>query len=187
MKLCLTEKLLWDIYKLIQAKDEVMDALISPHAGHKARAAQEILWPSYYRVRDYCWKQYKGRNKKEGFINLINYLKRKGYLNVKDLENRKAVMLTPKGAERIFNIKIKLTEKKRRGDRKWQMVFFDIPETRRKDRDVFRRQLKYLGYQKLQQSIWVSPYNVLRDTQNLIKNYMLGRFVRLLLVEEVKI
>ena len=97
------------------------------------------------------------------------------------------MILTPKGLERVFNIKIKLTEKTKRKDRKWQMVFFDIPEQRRKDRDMFRRQLKYLGYQKLQQSIWVSPYEVLNDTQNLIKNYKLDRFVRLLLVEEIKI
>jgi DNA-binding transcriptional regulator PaaX len=118
---------------------------------------------------------------------LINYLKNKGYLNIKDLKNRKAVMLTSEGIKKVSNIKIKLTEKKRRKDGKWQMVFFDIPEQRRRDRDMFRRQLKYLGYQKLQQSIWVSPYEVLKETQGLIKNYKLGRFVRLLLVEEIKI
>jgi hypothetical protein len=187
MKIRLTEKLLWDIYKLIKVKDEIMDALISPHAGHKARAVQEIFWPSYYDIRDYYREQYKEKKNKEKFIKLINYLKNKGYLNIKDLKNRKAVMLTSEGIKKVSNIKIKLTEKKRRKDGKWQMVFFDIPEQRRRDRDMFRRQLKYLGYQKLQQSIWVSPYEVLKETQGLIKNYKLGRFVRLLLVEEIKI
>jgi len=187
MKLRLTEKLLWDIYKLIKIKDETLNALISPRAGHKSRAFLEIFWPSYYRVRDSYWEQYREKKKKEDFIKLINYLKSRGYLNTKDLKSRKAVILTPKGIEKVFNIKIKLTKKKKRPDGKWQMIFFDIPETRRRDRDIFRRQLKYLGYQKLQQSIWVSPYDVLTDTQNLIKNYRLGRFVRLLLIEEVKI
>ena len=67
-----------------------------------------------------------------------------------------------------------------------QMVLFDIPEDRRRHRDLFRKQLKYLGYEKLQRSIWVCPYNVLGLTQRLIKNYKLDRFVRLLLVEEIK-
>jgi len=50
-----------------------------------------------------------------------------------------------------------------------------------------RKHLRYLGYKKLQQSIWVCPNNVLRATQQIIKNYKLDRFIRLLLVEEVKI
>lgn len=186
MKLHLTEKFLWDIYKLIKIKDGMLNTLIAPHASYKSRAFLEIFWPSYSRVRD-SWEQHKGKKRKEDFIKLINYLKSRGYLNVKDLKNRKAVILTSKGMKKVFNIKIKITERKKRQDGKWQMVFFDIPETRRMDRDIFRRQLKYLGYQKLQQSIWVSPYDVLGDTQNLIKNYRLSRFVRLLLVEEVKI
>ena len=187
MKLPFTEKFLWDIYKLIKAKDELLDALIPRHASHKSRAFLEIFWPSYYDIRNHYWQQYKEKKERERFKKLISYLKIRGYLNIKDLENRKAVMITPKGLEKILHIKINSGKMKKRSDKKWQMVLFDIPEQRRRDRDFFRGQLKYLGYQRLQKSIWVCPYDVLKLTQQLIKDHKLERFVRLLLVEEIKI
>jgi hypothetical protein len=187
MKLRFTEKLLWDIYKLIKAKDKLLNTLIPRHAPHKSRAFLEIFWPSYYDIRDHYWEQYKEKKERERFKKLVSYLKIKGYLNIKDLKNRKAVMITPKGLEKILHIKINSGEMEKRPDKKWQMVLFDIPEQKRRDRDFFRGQLKYLGYQKLQKSIWVCPYDVLKLTQQLIKDYKLDRFVRLLLVEEIKI
>jgi len=187
MKLHLTEKFLWDIYKLIKAQDELLNTIITPYAGHKSRAFLEIFWPSYYNIKDYYWEKYKDKKERERFKKLISYLKIRGYLNIKDLKNRKAVIITPKGLKKILYIKISSGKMKKRSDKKWQMVLFDIPEQKRKDRDLFRKQLKYLGYQRLQKSIWVCPYDVLKLTQRLIKNYKLDRFVRLLLVEEIKI
>jgi len=187
MKLHLTEKFLLDIYKLIKIKDEILNTLIPAHAGHKSRAFLEIFWPSYYDVKDYYWEQHKEKKQRERFNKFISYLKNKGFLNIKDLKNRKAIVLTSKGLEKVLRIKISSGKMKQRDDKKWQMVLFDIPEQRRKDRDLFRKQLKNLGYQRLQKSIWVCPYDVLNLTQQLIKNYKLDRFVRLLLVEEIKI
>ncbi len=183
----LTEKFLWDIYKLTKITDEMLDAIIPRHAHHKSRAFLEVFWPDYYDIKDHYWQKYKEKKKRERFKKLISYLKIKGYLNLKDLKNKKAVMITPKGLEKILHLKINSGKMKQRADKKWQMVLFDIPEQRRNDRDSFRNQLKYLGYKKLQKSIWVCPYDVLRLTQQLIKNYKLDRFVRLLLVEEIKI
>lgn len=186
MHLRLTEKFLWDIYKLIKIKDEIMDEIWS-RKWHGFKDPFEMIWPDFYKVKDWYWEEYKEKKKRERFTKMVNYLKNRGYLNIKDTKNRKAVMLTPKGMEKILRIKLKTGKKKRRPDKKWQMVLFDIPEDRRRGRDLFRKQLKYLGYKRLQKSIWVCPYDVLGDTQILIKRHRLDRFVRLLLVEEVKI
>lgn len=190
MKLRLTEKFIWDLYKLSLKKDEFIDS-ISSNKWYGFKGIEEIIWPDIYRTRDAYWdmleKEKRAKKKKQDFARLIRYLKNRGYLNVKDLKNRKAVMMTPKGMDKLFNIKIKLEEKKKRSDKKWQMVLFDIPEEKRKTRDMFRKQLKYLGYRKLQRSIWVCPYDVSKPTQQLIRYYKLDRFVRLLLVEEMKI
>ena len=190
MRLRLTEKFLWDLYKMIENKDKLMNSLIS-NKWYGFKGIEEIIWPDIYQTRDYYWDMLKNeriaKKKKEDFSRFIRHLKDRGYLNIKDLKNRKAVMITPKGMKRVFNIKMKLGSRKRRIDRKWQMVLFDIPEKKRKARDSFRKQLKYLGYKRLQRSIWVCPYNVSKYTQQLIKYHKLDRFVRLLLVEEVKI
>ncbi|MBU4284702.1 CRISPR-associated endonuclease Cas2 [Patescibacteria group bacterium] len=186
MKIRLTEKLLWDIWKLIKIKDQIKDEALSGK-WYGFKDPFEMIWPDFYGIRDVYWKKYRDKNKKERFTRMVRYLKNKGYLQVKDLKNRKAVMITDHGMKKIFNIGIKLKNRKQRPDKKWQMVLFDIPETSRRSRDLFRRQLKYLGYQNLQKSIFVCPYDVLKVTQQLIKNYKLQRFVRLLLVEEIKI
>lgn len=186
MKLHLTEKFLWDIYELIDKKDKIMKSLwLTRRYG--IEGLRESIWPGMHGIRDAYWEKCKDEKKRKEFARLVRYLRDRGYLNIKDLKNRKAVMITPKGAKRIFNIKIKLEEKKKRTDRKWQMVLFDIPEKKRRARDSFRKQLKYLGYKRLQRSIWVCPYDVSEPTQQLIKYHKLDRFVRLLLVEEVKI
>lgn len=190
MALRITEKFLWDLYELIIKKDELMDSLLSKK-WYGFKGIEEIIWPDIYQTRDYYWdmleKEKRAKRKKQDFIRLIRYLKNRGYLNVKDLKNRKAVMITSKGMEKLYKTRLKAGKMKKRSDKKWQMVLFDIPETKKGIREQFRQQLKYLGYRKLQRSIWVCSYDVLESTQQLIKNYKLGRFVRLLLVEEMKI
>lgn len=190
MKIKLTEKFLWDVYKFVKAKNNIMDNIWSSK-WHGFKDPFEIIWPEIHGMRDYLWEQYKkeyrDRAKKQRFNRIINYLKDKGYLNIKDLKNRNAVIITPRGMGKILETELKFGERRKRKDKKWQMTFFDIPEKRRKDRDRLRKYLGYLGYKKLQQSVWVCPYDVLKDTKQIIKNYQLDRFVRLLLVEEVKI
>jgi len=85
----------------------------------------------------------------------------------------------------VLQIALKQTGQSRRKDKKWQMVIFDIPEKYRKTRNKFRVALKILGYQKLQLSIWVCPYDTLSETESLIKYYSIEDCVKLLLVEEI--
>lgn len=75
----------------------------------------------------------------------------------------------------------------KRKDGKWQMVLFDIPEDTREKKDYFRIGFKKSRYQKFQQSIWVCPYDVLKDTEELIKRLKLEAFVKILLTKEVRI
>ena len=54
----------------------------------------------------------------------------------------------------------RLTVKKpRRWDGKWRVVVFDIWERRRPVRDRLRYLLKKIGFQKIQHSVWVYPYD----------------------------
>lgn len=43
-------------------------------------------------------------------------------------------------------------------DKKWRMVIFDIPEKKKLAREALRGKLKDLGFVKLQDSIWVTPF-----------------------------
>ncbi|MEK7178207.1 MAG: hypothetical protein AAB721_00910, partial [Patescibacteria group bacterium] len=43
-------------------------------------------------------------------------------------------------------------------DKKWRMVIFDIPEKKKLAREALRSKLKDLGFVKLQDSIWITPF-----------------------------
>jgi len=67
------------------------------------------------------------------------------------------------------------------------MVIFDIPERKRTLRDILRENLQILGFKYLQKSIWVCPYDVLEEVQNLIAKYELEKYVKTFLIEELEI
>ncbi|MDO8522618.1 MAG: CRISPR-associated endonuclease Cas2 [bacterium] len=48
---------------------------------------------------------------------------------------------------------------RRRWDKKWRMVIFDIPERYRKTRDKLRVTLQSYGFRQLQASVWIFPYD----------------------------
>lgn len=58
--------------------------------------------------------------------------------------------------------------KNKKWDGKWRVLIFDIPENRRFDRDNIRRALISIGFMRLQDSVWVYPYNC-EDLISLLK------------------
>ena len=49
--------------------------------------------------------------------------------------------------------------KKRRWDGQFRLVMFDIPEKRRGTRDRLRIMMHNFGFLRLQDSVWISPYD----------------------------
>jgi CRISPR-associated endonuclease Cas2 len=48
---------------------------------------------------------------------------------------------------------------KRRWDKQYRLVMFDIPQRRRTTRDRLRMLMREFGFLRLQDSVWVSPYD----------------------------
>lgn len=44
-------------------------------------------------------------------------------------------------------------------DKKWRIVIFDIPNAKKKSRDVLRRKLLEIGFIELQESVYVFPFD----------------------------
>lgn len=184
IKLPLTEKFLWDLYNFSNKAEDFLDS-ISSKRFYGLKTPQELLWPDIYTFKDAWEDKYRREREKRRFAQLVCRLRNSGYLKTLRIKGKSATILTPKGMEKLFKVKLKMINKKQRADKKWQMVLFDIPEEKRKHRDYFRKTLQYLGYKKLQKSIWVCPYDVLKETENLIKRYKLESYVELLLVKRV--
>jgi phenylacetic acid degradation operon negative regulatory protein len=136
-------------------------------------------------LKDAWDRRYYREKRKMKFCEFIWKLKNGGYLRTLRVKDKTAIAITSKGMEKLFKIGLKTTNRKKRIDKKWQMILFDIPENKRKIRDSFRKALQYLGYKNLQKSIWVCPYDVEKETKILIKKYNLKPFVELLLVKKI--
>ncbi|HOJ86458.1 MAG TPA: CRISPR-associated endonuclease Cas2 [Elusimicrobiales bacterium] len=77
---------------------------------------------------------------------------------------------------RFNNLKLDIQKKKFEG--KWSIVFFDIPETKRKLRNLFRKQIKLLGFYEIQKSVFVIPCVCEKEIDFLIDSYDLRKYVR---------
>jgi len=69
--------------------------------------------------------------------------------------------LTQKGQEKLrkFELLGYKIKKPKKWDRKWRMLIFDIKEERKTTRDKIRFTLRRIGFLRLQDSVWVYPYD----------------------------
>ncbi|MEK7132585.1 MAG: hypothetical protein AAB830_00885 [Patescibacteria group bacterium] len=75
----------------------------------------------------------------------------KGYIELTGTGQREFLRL---GQEMILRYSVR-----RRWDKRWRMIIFDIPERYRKTRDRLRATLRSYGFRQLQASVWVFPYD----------------------------
>lgn len=93
---------------------------------------------------------------KSTLANALKRLRENGF--VEFINDRELTLrLTDTGRNKALWTKMRLEDEK--WDGKWRLVIWDIPEKRRRARDLLRHQLKQLGFKKFQQSVWASKKN----------------------------
>jgi len=178
MKLPLTDKFLWDLYNFLEKADDIFAVIFPSREFFK-----EARYHDLYKLK----RLYEKEKSRKYFSQFIYYLKKRGYIKIKNLGQKKGVILTKKGSEKVLKMKFKMKERKKRPDGKYQMVIFDIPEKKNKLRNLFREYLQMLGYRMLQKSVWVCPYDVYKETEEIVRRYSLDPYVRFFLIEEIEI
>ena len=75
-------------------------------------------------------------------------------------DNRR-LRLTPKGERRLRLIEARdfQFKKPKKWDGRWRVLIFDIPERSKNTREQIRHTLLSIGFQRLQDSVWVYPYD----------------------------
>ena len=176
MKLPITDKFLLNLHDHMEKLDKTFDIFAY-------KTIEDAYCPALYELK----KQYERQKNKQKFSQLIYRLKRNGYIKIKNLKQNEGIILTKKGAEKVLKAKLKMKDKKKRSDGKWQMIIFDIPEEKRFLRDLLREKLLFLGYKMLQKSIWICPYDVQKETEFILRKYSVDPYVKLFLIEEIEI
>lgn len=76
--------------------------------------------------------------------------------------------------------------KPKKWDKKWRVLIFDIKEERRPTRDKIRRTLSVIGFVRLQDSVWVYPYDC-EDLITLLKaDFKVGKDLLYLIVDTIE-
>jgi phenylacetic acid degradation operon negative regulatory protein len=73
--------------------------------------------------------------------------------------------------------------RRRTWDGRWRVVIFDIPEKQRQLRDDLRLELKKLGFGCWQRSVWVTPFDFVRELQRFLEQNRLSEDVQIIVGE----
>lgn len=96
--------------------------------------------------------------------------------------------ITQKGQQELLWMQLKDTkkEKPRRWDGRWRVLIFDIPEKKRLVRQRIRDMIELIGFIRLQDSVWLYPYDC-EDMMTLLKSDLkIGRDMLYLIVDELE-
>lgn len=119
----------------------------------------------------------------------LQRLEKKGLLKRERIAQGWTATLTDKGrsyAEKLHSaerIKIRVP---RVWDEKWRIVIFDIWERRRGVRDKLRIILKKAGFRKVQDSVWVCPYDCEELVTFLRADLRLGQGILYIIAEGIE-
>lgn len=104
-----------------------------------------------------------------------------------DTDGRIKLVLTEKGKARALSYRIFEMELKKpvNWDRKWRIVVFDIPETQKRKREIFRFHLKNLQFFEFQKSVFVHPFECRDEIDYIIEYYQIRRYVRFIVAESI--
>lgn len=118
----------------------------------------------------------------------LRILGRRKYIRIASIDGLDSLIkITPLGIKRLIKYDwddLKLKDFKR-WDGKWRVVIFDIPEKKKKVREAINLKLKDLGFEILQKSTFIYPYDC-RDEIEFIRNYFyLKNEINLIVAEEI--
>ena len=129
------------------------------------------------------------RSPAQRFRQAIHRLEEKGLVQWNRGTQGWSAGLTEKGkkyAEKLHAVEYIRIRKPKVWDQKWRIVMFDIWERRRPIRDKLRRALQKAGFRRIQNSVWVNPYDCEELVALLRADLRLGEGVLYLIAEGVE-
>jgi CRISPR-associated endonuclease Cas2 len=96
--------------------------------------------------------------------------------------------LTDKGEGKLKDLEVREYNviKPQKWDGKWRVLIFDIKEERKVLRDKIRRTLIQIGFVRLQDSVWIYPYDC-EDLITLLKaDFRVGKDVLYMIVDKLE-
>jgi len=128
---------------------------------------------SPYFARRVLKEIFKEKYDKQKFSSSFSYLKRKNLVEIKKENHDVKIYLTKEGEKRAkkYHINDLTIKKPKKWDQKWRIIIFDVSQSNRLIRDIFREKIKELNFYCLQKSVWVCPYPCEKEI-NILKEFL---------------
>jgi DNA-binding transcriptional regulator PaaX len=115
--------------------------------------------------------------------------KRSKLIILREEDGKLIVELSERGRRKIKglefqDLKIPTPQK---WDKKWRLVIFDIPETKKGKlaRQALVEKLRLLGFILLQKSVWAHPYPCEKEVRLVAENFGVSRFIHIVVAESI--
>lgn len=144
--------------------------------------ALEKTVDGYVRLEDFIYNPGfyaygNGRElKKSELGQALKRLRERGLIESKLDQNQIILKLTAMGRGAVINHEIL----NKPWDGKWRIVIFDIPESHRRVRNLFRRNLKFWEFKIFQKSVWVTKLDVKNELKKLISDLGIEKWVAII-------
>lgn len=143
--------------------------------------------PNFSKIIKYYTGAKKGARFNYQAKTALGRLTAKGLITFEERDGRRYARITEKG-KRVLELEIQKVAmtKKRKWDKRWRVVIFDIPERRKSVRNRLRRFMDTYGFVRLQDSVWVYPHDC-EDLITLAKaEFRIGFDVLYMIVERIE-
>jgi len=138
--------------------------------------------PNIVQVFDFAGRSRQFPRKQ--FRTALKRLEKRGYIHCQGDRTSWDFRLTKEGREILRHKRMDdISIRPQKWDGKWRLVIFDIPEKFRSSRDALRGKLNGLGFQYLNLSVWVHPFECRNEINAIIEYYGVGEYVRCAIVE----
>lgn len=132
----------------------------------------------------YGWVPHQFR--RNNFYHLVWRSIKTGYVEKVEKNGEMYLRLTSQGDEKVKRDFPLIALQRKPWDRKWRVVMFDIAEKEKRLRDDFRSKLKELGFGMLQESVFITPHDVLSDFVEFVDAQELSDSVYVMEVSEIR-
>lgn len=128
--------------------------------------------------------KWREQNKKK-FDNMLYRLQKQGVIKKYNDNGETSIELTIQGQKKLRGYLIEELNLKKAEvwDKKWRVVMFDIPNENKLGRRLLRMKLLSLGFKKLQESVFIFPYECEAEINLITEYYEVRKFVNFLLVD----
>lgn len=116
----------------------------------------------------------------------VSRMSRQNWLTSRKEGNKSYYSLTEYGKKRTNEAAVRIYQiEPEKWDGKWRILFYTIPEDKRKIRDQLRNELVWSGFAPLTNGAWITPNNLEEQVQTIIQKYQIEEYVNFFVSENL--